>query len=559
MAKFPLTTLVLALWGTGGAAWAQTTPTAPDAGQVLRDLNQAAPALAPQAIPLQRIDPQQEAAASNEARALIRAIAITGNSEIPLSELQPLVADLVGKEQSLAQLNAAARRITSYYRSKGFAVARAYLPAQDITDGRVTIAVIEGRIASHRINNESLLSDATAAAYLSDVKNGDVIRSEQIDRGLLLLQDTPGVSTSRATLQPGASVGTSELLIEVKPGQRVTGNATFDNYGSRYTGEYRLGAGLNLASPLGIGDLVSFNVLTSGSNLNFSRIAYQLPVGSDGLRVGLAYLDVRYRLGREFANLQASGSANSTMAFGSYPLVRSQFRNLTTVFSYEDKKTTDRVASTATTTPKSARVANIGLIGNMQDTLWGGGFNSFDLTYISGRLNIQSPTALTIDNASARTNGSYSKVTWGVSRLQRVTNDTLVWMALNGQQAGKNLDSSEKFSLGGPTSIRAYPSGEGSGDEGYRGTLELRQTLARGVQGTVFYDFGSVRINKSPFGAAAANNKTLYGAGFGVNSSLDKVQLRASIAWRASRDLPVSVPAGSVRSATLWLQASIAF
>ncbi|MDB5244071.1 MAG: ShlB/FhaC/HecB family hemolysin secretion/activation protein [Spirosoma sp.] len=542
----------------GGTAFAQGVPT-PDAGQVLRDLNQAPPALAPQAVPLQRIEPAPDAAKATESRAIVRSIVITGNSEIPLAELQPLVAGLVGKEQSVTQLNAAARRITLYYRSKGFAVARGYLPVQDITDGRVTIAVIEGRIASHKIANQSLLSDATASAYLADLKDGDVIRGEQIDRGLLLLQDTPGVSTSRATLQPGASPGTSELLIEVKPGQRVFGNVTTDQYGSRYTGEYRVAGGLNIASPLGLGDLLSFNALTSGSNLNYSRLAYQIPVGSDGLRVGIAYSDLRYKLGREFASLDAFGTANSTTLFAAYPFLRSQFRNLSGTLSYEDKKTVDNVGATATVTPKKTGVASLGLTGNLQDSLWGGGFNSIDLSYISGKLDIQSPTALLIDSLSARTNGSYSKVTYGASRLQRITNDTLVWFALTSQQAGKNLDSSEKFSLGGPSGVRAYPQGEASGDEGYKATIELRQALMPNLQGTLFYDMGTVRINKSTFGPAASNSRNLAGAGIGLNATLALVQLRAALAWRVDGGLPTSLPASQVRTPTVLLQASLAF
>jgi hypothetical protein len=177
-----------------------------------------------QTAPLQRIEESADLSQQGEAKVLVKSIAITGNQEIASAELQPLVAGLIGAERSLSQLNAAARRITAYYRSKGFAVARAYLPAQDITDGAVTISIIEGRISSHKINNQSLLSDERAQAYLGQVKDGDVIRSEQIDRGLLLLQDTPGVSSSRATLQPGASVGTSELLIEVNPAKPYSGS-----------------------------------------------------------------------------------------------------------------------------------------------------------------------------------------------------------------------------------------------------------------------------------------------------------------------------------------------
>ena len=559
---FRLSVIALALCSVSHLARSQTAPAqpAPNAGQVLRDLQQAPAAPTPQAAPLQRIEEGQDVGKTGEATVSVKAITITGNSELPTAQLQPLVSSLVGTEQTLTQLNAAARRITAYYRNQGFAVARAYLPAQDITDGTVTIAVIEGRISSHKLNNESRLLDERANAYLAGIKDGDVIKAEQIDRGLLLLQDTPGVASSRATLQPGASPGTSELLIEVKPADTVSGNVTLDNYGSRYTGEYRVGAALNIANPFKIGDLFSLNALTSGDGLSFSRVGYQLPVGSDGLKVGAAYFDVRYKLGREFAALLARGTASSTTVFASYPFIRSQFKNLNGTISYEDKTTTDFVDSTATATGKKIKIASLGLSGNLQDNLAGGGFNTFDVSLIQGRLAIQSPAALAIDATSAQTNGSYSKVTWGVSRLQRITNDTLVSFNINGQQAGKNLDSSEKFSLGGPTSIRAYPSGEGSGDEGYRGTLELRQNLMPSVQGVLFYDFGTVKINKTPFGAVAtSNNKTLAGAGFGVNASFNKVQIRASVAWRTSPDLPLSIPANTVKSATLWVQASVGF
>ena len=558
---FSLSAMVLALCSVNHLAWSQTVPVqpAPNAGQVLRDL-QLAPATAPQAAPLQRIEQTPDLTQRGEAKVIVKTIRITGNTEVPTSVLQPLVADLAGTEQSLTQLNAAARRITAYYRNQGFAVARAYLPAQDITDGAITITVIEGRIASYKINNESRLSDERTNAFLAAVKNGDVIKSEQIDRPLLLLQDTPGVASSRATLQPGASPGTSELLIEVKPADTVSGNVTLDNYGGRYIGEYRLGAGLNIANPLNIGDIISFNGLTSGQGLSFGRLSYQLPLGSDGLKLGVAYLDLRYKLGREFAALLARGTANSTTVFASYPFIRSRFKNLNGTLSYEDKTTTDFVDSTATVTGKKLKVTSLGLSGNLQDNLAGGGFNTFDVSLVQGKLAIQSPTALTIDAASAQTNGSYSKVTWGASRLQRITNDTLLSFNINGQQAGKNLDSSEKFSLGGPTSIRAYPSGEGIGDEGYRGTLELRQTLLQNVQGVLFYDFGTVKINKNPFGAAGtSNNKTLAGAGFGINASISTVQLKASVAWRLSPDAPLSIPASAIKSATLWLQASVGF
>lgn len=555
--SLPLSTLASAiLLATHGGAWAQTPP---DAGQVLRDLRQA-PGLPPQqAAPLQRIEESPDLSQQGQAKVLVKSIAITGNQEIPTAELQPLVAGLVGAEQSLSQLNAAARRITAYYRSKGFAVARAFLPAQDITDGAVTIRVIEGRISSHKINNQSLLSDERAQAYLGQVKDGDVIKSDQIDRGLLLLQDTPGVSTSRATLQPGASVGTSELLIEVNPAKPYSGSVVADNYGSRYTGEFRLAGTFNLVSPLRIGDQLTANVLTAGSNLSFARLAYQLPVGSDGLKVGAAYSDIHYKLGKEFEALQAHGTATSTSVFASYPFIRSQFKNLSGTASYEDKSLKDWVDGTATYTPKKVSVTSFGLSGSLQDALGGGGITGLDLSIAFGSLSINSPTALAIDAASAQSNGSYTRFSYGANRLQRFTDSTFLALSVTGQTASKNLDSSEKFSLGGINGVRAYPQGEASGDEGYRATVELRHNVMPNVQATVFYDVGKVTINRNPFGAPASNSRNLAGVGVGLNAGLGPVQLRSSLAWRTDGGLPTSIPASAAKRPTLWMQASVAF
>ena len=556
-----------ALWST--PLWAQSPPplpTAPDAGQILRNLQSP---LAPNPGQLQALPPQSQqtpaaTTADNQTKVLIKSIRLSGNQDIPTATLEALVSALIGQPQSLAQLNNAARRITNYYRAQGYAVARAYLPAQDITDGQVTISIIEGRIDSYRIRNQSRLTDATTAAYLAQIKSGSTIKSDQIDRSLLLLQDTPGVGGSRATLQPGASVGTSELLIEVDPAQAITASASLDNHGSRYTGEVRASANAALASPLQLGDQLALSLLSSGSDgsaLSFARIAYQVPLGSDGLKAGAAYFDTRYRLGQEFTALDATGQASSTSVFAAYPFIRSQQANLSGTVAYEQKRLSDRINSTATSTDKRVKLTSIAMAGNLQDSLAGGGITSADISLALGQLNINSPAALALD-AAAQTNGRYSRIAYSASRLQRLSDSTLVQFQLTGQQASKNLDSSEKFALGGANAIRAYPQGEASGDEGLRATLELRQTLSAHLQGIAFYDWGSIKTNKNPFGVAAAsssNNRSLGGAGFGLNASFDKFQLKAALAWLTRGGLPTSVPATAAKRPTLLLLAQVAF
>lgn len=534
--------------------------TAPNAGQFLRELQSQPDLTPPKAAPSLRTDERPAATpAGDDVRFVVKTIHINGNVVIATAALHALVADLEGASHSLNELNAAASRITGFYREQGYPVTRAYLPAQEITEGEVTINVVEGRIGMHKLNNQSRLSDVRASAYLDKAKDGDVIRASQIDRGLLILNDTPGVGAARATLQPGASVGTSDLVVDLTPGAAYSGSIDLDNYGNRYVGPYRLGGTLNVNSPLRIGDVLSLNVLSSGNGLNYSRAAYQLPIGSDGLRLGAAYSDTIYKLGKEFESLDAHGTANSVSVFAAYPFLRSQQSSLNGIVSLEQKKLSDSVDSTSTTTDKRVQLAALGVQGMHQDGLGGGGFTSAGLTVIFGKLEIQSASALTIDAASAHTNGGYTRLAYTLSRLQTLSAADSLWLSLSGQVANKNLDSSEKFALGGSSGVRAYPQGEGSGDDGYLVSAELRHNFSDALQATLFYDIGGIRINQTPFGAATTNNRTLSGAGIGLNANVADFRIRASVAWRTRREQPTSIPASAVQTPTIWVQASRGF
>lgn len=536
----------------------QADPVAPDAGQTIRELQQQLGLVPQKTAPEQSIKENEESAAIGD-RVLVQRFDFTGNQEIATDSLQLLLADMIGTEHSLSELKAAATRVTKYYRQHNYAVARAYLPAQEIQNGVVSINIIEGRIDKHRLVNNSRLNDERAEAYFDQVKDGDVIKTEQIDRSLLLLNDTPGVGSARATLQPGASVGTSELVVQIEQALLYSGDISLDNYGNRYTGEYRLGGTFNLNSPLRLGDQLTVSALTAGDNLNYGRIAYQLPVGSHGLRVGAAYLEAHYKLGREFEKLDAHGEVRSGSVFAIYPFIRSKQSNLSGVISLEQKQLTDVVDATSTSTGKCINLANLGVSGNHGDTLGSGGISSIDLSLVRGSLDIESASAKAIDAVSARTNGDYTRLTYSFSRLQRIPASNLLSLTISGQKASKNLDSSEKFSLGGINGVRAYPQGEGVGDEGYLARLELRHSFHNNLQGTVFYDTGEVTFNHDPFGISSSSHRHLAGAGIGVNAYMAGFQIRAALAWRTSGGETTSIPNSAANTPNIWVQASRLF
>ncbi|HEU0233508.1 MAG TPA: ShlB/FhaC/HecB family hemolysin secretion/activation protein [Gallionella sp.] len=538
---------------------ASAAPVAPDAGQTIRELQKQPDSNTPKAIvPLHlEGDTARKDTVNDDARIEVKAIHVSGSSAFAAAELEALVADLVGSERTLAELDKAAGRITAWYRERGYVVARAYLPVQEIKDGVVVISVLEGRLDKQRVSNQSRLSDERANDYLSGIKSGDTLQAQPVDRMLLLLTDTPGVGGARATLQPGASVGTSDLLIELDPSAPYFANVELDNYGNRYTGEYRLDGALALSSPLKMGDQLTLRALTSDKNLTYARIAYQIPVGGSGLRVGAAYSDIRYRLGKEFTALQAHGTATSGSLFAVYPFIRSQASNLSATLTWEDKKLGDRTDAPITTSDKYVQLANLGLAGNHQDALGGAGLTSFDLSLAAGRLSMDT-VSRAADATSAQSNGAFTRLAYNLNRLQRLTDRNTLSVALAGQQAGKNLNSSEKFFLGGAYGVRAYPQGEGSGDEGWLANLELRHSFNDTLQGMLFYDAGSVTFNRNQF-AAAANTRYISGAGVGANANLAGVQIKTYLAWRTGGGRPTSEPVTLNRNPRLWLQASKQF
>jgi hemolysin activation/secretion protein len=412
-----------------------------------------------------------------------------------------------------------ATKIADYYRSSGYFVAQAYLPPQDIKDGSVTIAVLEGKYGNVTLRNETNLSDGLAGGLLGGINRGDTIAIEPLENRLLLLSDLPGVKVG-STLVPGDSVGTSDLIVNVTPGRRVTGSVEFDNAGNRYTGEYRLGATVNFNNLAGLGDVLSIRGLTTGEGLNYGRASYQLQLGR--ATVGVAYSALEYELGKEFAPLQAHGTAQVASVYGSYPLIRSRNTNLYAVAELDYKKFQDKVDVSSSVTDKDILVGVVGLHGNHRDGIGGGGFSTYAINWSSGDLDIETPGARAVDAVTARTNGHYDKIGFSASRLQGITDRVSLYGSIYGQFASKNLDISEKIGLGGAYAVRAYPVGEAYADEGYVASLEARYLLPRfseQVPGQMhlvgFVDTGTVTINKKPW-AAGDNHRTLSGYGIGL-------------------------------------------
>ncbi|MDB5365153.1 MAG: peptide transporter [Rhodospirillales bacterium] len=453
-------------------------------------------------------------------RFVVNQLRVTGETRFSEAELIAATDFKPGVQLDLSELRTLVAQITRLYNENGYFVAQAYLPPQDIKDGVVTIAVIEGRYGKIGVANQTNISDRVIEDILAGLNSGDPVITAPLERRLLILSDVPG-AVVKSTLAPGSAVGTSDLMVAVTPGPRITGSLEADNSGNYYTGAYRLGGSVNLNEPFGFGDVLSARVLASTTGgLHYGRVSYQAQI--EDATVGVAYTAFDYKLGKQFASLDASGSEQIASLYASYPLIRSYNNNLYGLFDFEARTFKDKIGATSSVVDKQAYVLIAGVSGDFHDNFGGGGWNAYSLAATLGNLDIQSSFARAADAATARTNGAYTKLSYSLSRLQHVAGPLSLFAAVRGQVAGSNLDISEKMELGGAYGVRAYPEGEAYGDQGYLATLEARLLLPKWpanlpgeFQLIGFVDTGSVRLNKSPW-FAGRNEATRSGVGAGL-------------------------------------------
>lgn len=525
----------------------------PDAGQSLREVERAPLRLPPrQSLDLKLPDEGEVAAPAASLRVAVRAFRFTGNAAVGADELTAPLADLTGRELSLAELQTAARSVTRLYRQRGYPLARAWLPQQEIVDGVVRIEVLEGRYGEVRINDQAGLR-APALAPLQALRTGDAVRAGELERGLLLTRDLAGVDV-RATLQPGASVGATDLLVDVLPGRRFTGAVEADNFGNRHTGEYRLSGRVDVNNLLGLGDQLSLRLLGSDEDQRYGRLAWEGGGGQWGTRFGVSHAQMRYELARDFAVLDAHGRARIDSAWVSQPLVRGRDFSLALSVQFDAKRLRDEIDLFASRDEKRSRLWVTTLHGNGADDWLGGGIGRAALTWSSGRLDLDDPASRALDAVTARSAGHFDKFSLSLARLQRLAGPFSLYGQFEGQWARDNLDSSEKFVLGGAYGVRAYPQGEAAGDQGWLAKLELRYALAPAWQLSAFTDHGAVRINRDPW-AAGRNERRLAGAGVAVewtsSGAVGGWRAQASAAWKTGDE---AATAGPARSPRLWVR-----
>ena len=568
-------TLAALAWSIAGphAAFGQSVPQVaqlrPDAGQILEQQRDRVP---PPARPDREVMPREEQPrpamrGSASLKVTVKQFHISGNRIYSEAELQPALKDSIGKELDFEGLTEAANSVRAFYRANGYFLAQAYLPAQQIKDGVVEIAILEGRLGTVELKPDPasrLRPDFARGILDQHLKEGDPITETGLERPLLLLSDLPNVVVSSEIGPSTRAIGAADLRVNVKEsGGIISGYADLDNAGNRFTGEWRTGVNLNANNLSGYGDQLSMRATLTNERMSFVRAAISAPVAYSGTRAGISVAQFSYSLQKDFSAIGAHGEGTVTSFYALHPFIRTRNANLIGQISYENKMLKDRIDTTNSIEDRKINTVKLGLVGDLRDRIFGGALNSFSVSYTDGTLGLN-PIAVAIADQGVtglKTQGKFSKANFDARRLQLISENINLLVALSGQFADKNLASAEKMSLGGASGVRAYPTGQGIGDQGFLFSTELRYNVPKfqlwsgDVTVMGFYDAGRVKVNTSPLATSTAPNfigLSALGVGMSVGKDNDFL-LKTTLAWRGENDTP---DADTVRrEPRVWVQA----
>lgn len=518
-----LTALAAAL--TSQSAWAQT---APDAGRVLREVTPAP--TAPRESPALQIQtPAATPVAPGGPKVELKSVQIAGATVIPEATLRAALGDVVGQSYDLAGLRELALKVSNYYREAGYPFARAFIPPQDMASGALRIEVLEGRFGEVKAIAEDEKLQADAQRFLSLLGTGSVIEGRQLERVTLLIDDLPGIAVT-PVIRPGQAVGTGDLDARITRTAPVDGEFGIDNHGNYYSGETRVRASANFNSPFMLGDKLSVSSLYSNENLWLLSVNYAMPLGVSGLRGNVGYAHTAYDLGKGFEGNK--GTAKVSTVGVSYPVVRSQKTNLNLSTTWQNKRLYNSQSYGSDVELYSVGTMPVALQFDHRDGFLGGGITYGSASWTPGRLRQKTDTS-----------ANFTKLNADVIRLQNLGGAWAFYTRVTAQGTGRNLDSAEGFSLGGPTGVRAYPTGEASGDEGWLAQIELR-FAAGGTAPYVFYDQGRVKVDARPeLVTSPSADKERAGFGVGVRHNQGPWNIDAALAWRTKGGAPEAVTA----------------
>lgn len=458
----------------------------------------------------------------------IKDFVLIDNSKLNKKEIDAILAPYRNQNLNFQEIVSITEKITKAYHDKGYVLAKAYLEKGAYKNKILSIKIMEGKLETVTLKNTSLVNSSNILSFLDNLK-GRVIKLDDLERKLLLINDEAGLNIKSVSIVAGKENDTSDLLLNTVATNRVNGYMLSDNYGSKNSGEYRFSIGGSVNSIFGDGDKLSLSgLVTNGSKLKNGYISYSSYIGSSGLRATGSYYETQYSLGGIYSALDAFGDSKFMELSFKYPLIKHGLETLEFSITPQYQK----ISNTMLGQTVDKRSKNL-----LMDMNYFKNFFLYDIEsslttnilYTTGKISFLDKSLVT------PIEGNFNKLDIDLSLSNQIYDNVILTNSLKTQIAlgNKILDPSQQITIGGAYGVRAYYNTQESGDSGYIYTIDLGYNIVQHNykhQLDVFYDIGRAYSANSEL--SKIYSKTLQDIGVGYSIYYKQLFVKLQLATK---------------------------
>ena len=476
---------------------------------------------------------------------IVKHFKLQGIDDLPKQGLDLLLQQqLIDHKQgfTIGQLQQTANLVTQLYRQQGYILAQAYVPQQDISNDTVLIQVLSGKLGQLSTRSSQRYSDKLLMSTFVAEQN-KTVNALTTENALLSINDLPGLEVV-GIFRPGKNIGETELVLKVNEEIPFEFSVAADNHGVETTGRQRIFGHAKWNNPTGHGDQIVVTALQTfdPSDSTYGAIGYEIPLATPNLILGANLSTNDYVIAQSISQqipLKTDGESQVASIYSRYQFHRSREFNVSATVDFSRKWAEVEATDFNQTLGKDnlsvfSAVLNFDSINTQQRAINKGSIAySHGLADFAGSMSKDASSLPAGTGSLGAAEADFQKINLSLTRLQAITQGHNLLVRLQAQHSDDTLSSLERFSMGGPNSVRAYPVSEYISDKGIFTSVawvmsapgfSSKPAFAGRNWGEVFRvslfaDYAAGKLNRT-FGASLDEKIEIGGAGIGLELNL---------------------------------------
>jgi hemolysin activation/secretion protein len=234
------------------------------------------------------IPPEGKVVPFDMPRFFVREIRVTGNTVFSDAILKEVTAPYLNRELTDVDLESLRLALTIFYVNRGYINSGAFIPDQTITDGVMTIQIIEGKLVTIEVEGNRWFRSSYIQSRIN-LGAGPVLNIYALQERLQIIQQDERIQKLNAELRPDVKRGESILKVQIQDENPFKISLECNNFLSPSVGAERGQITLTHLNLTGLGDILSFTYGQSAGIFPEIDVSYALPFTARDLTLILRY------------------------------------------------------------------------------------------------------------------------------------------------------------------------------------------------------------------------------------------------------------------------------